>query len=310
MNPRVSVILPAFNRLEFLQNAVASVLGQTLAEWELLLVDDGSDAATRAWLDSLANQPRVRVFLRGHCGNPAMVRNAGIREARGEYVAFLDSDDVWAPHKLSAQLDSLRRSGHRWGYTAFRHIDASAEPLVRSRYQAWRPSRHGTLEGVVRFDAMIPLPSVMVERALLIAAGPFDERLRFYEDYDLWFRLALLAEADAVPIPLVSIRRHSQHYSDADHTLTRENLDQLFATMLARLEDEPLRRLVRRQRAVNSARLAGLHAAAHDRLGMLRSLRESWAHSKVQPLWWAGAARAFARCVFPPARRAVLREDP
>lgn len=309
MSLRVSVILPAFNRLHFLGNAIDSVLKQTLAEWELLIVDDGSDATTRAYLNSLAAHARVRVLARAHCGNPAMVRNAGIREARGEYVAFLDSDDVWAPHKLSAQLDSLRRSALRWGYTAFRHIDAASEPLARSRYQPWRPSGYGTLEGIVRFDAMIPLPSVMVERTLLTAVGPFDERLRFYEDYDLWFRLALVAEADAVAIPLVSIRRHDQHYSDADHALTRENLDQLFATMLARLDDEPLRRVVRRQRAVNSARLAGLHAAAHDPRGMLRSLRESWAHSKVQPLWWAGAARAFARCVFPSARRATLRED-
>jgi hypothetical protein len=162
----------------------------------------------------------------------------------------------------------------------------------------------------VRFDAMIPLPSVMVERPLLEKVGLFDERLRFYEDYDLWFRLALVAEADAVAIPLVSIRRHDQHYSDADHALTRRNLDQLLATMLARLEDEALRKVVRRQRAVNSARLAGLHAAAHDSRGMMRSLRESWTHSKVQPLWWAGAARAVARCVFPAARRpAPLRED-
>lgn len=300
MSPRVSVILPSFNRLEFLRTAVDSVLAQSLSDWELIVIDDGSAVPVPVYLDSIASLARVRVLRRAHRGNPAAVRNAGIREARGDYVAFLDSDDLWAAHKLSAQLEALGRSGLRWGYTAFRHIDAAAAPLVRSRYQAWRPTVYRTLEGVVRLDAMIPLPSVIVERALLESVGGFDERLRYYEDYDLWFRLALQGEADVLATPLVSIRRHDQHYSDVDQALTRENLDQLFATMLAQLEDENLRGIVRRQRAVNSGRLAGVHASAHDARGMLRALRQSFAHSKVQPLWWAGAARALARCLLPP----------
>src|SRR6185437_668849 len=91
--PLVSVILPTFNRLGYLQAAVDSVFNQTMRDWELIVADDGSDSETRAYLQSFAEKPRVRVLWLSHSGNPGAVRNAALQCARGEYVAFLDSDD-------------------------------------------------------------------------------------------------------------------------------------------------------------------------------------------------------------------------
>ena len=100
MQPVVSIILPTFGRLQYLRPTVVSVYRQTFQNWELIVSDDGSDAETRSYLCTLEADSRVRLLWLTHSGIPAIVRNAALREARGEYIAFLDSDDLWAPDKL------------------------------------------------------------------------------------------------------------------------------------------------------------------------------------------------------------------
>src|SRR5689334_5593430 len=97
--PRVSVVVPVFDRLAPLRETLGSVFAQTLADFELILVDDGSGPETRAWLESI-DDPRVRQLRLEHSGNPAAVRNAGIAMASAPHVAFLDSDDLWLPRRL------------------------------------------------------------------------------------------------------------------------------------------------------------------------------------------------------------------
>src|SRR5579872_455926 len=96
---RVSVIVPTFNRLRFLKPAIESVYAQTYADWDMTIADDGSDDETRVYLSSLRGL-RTRVLQLDHTGNPSYVRNVAIGAATGHYLAFLDSDDVWAPTKL------------------------------------------------------------------------------------------------------------------------------------------------------------------------------------------------------------------
>src|SRR3954470_20897049 len=105
----VSIVVPTFNRLDYLRPALASVFAQTWNDWDLVIADDGSDDDVRAYLHDLEleQRPRVRVLSLPHRGNPAAVRNAALHVATGTYVAFLDSDDLWAPRKLELQLDAL-----------------------------------------------------------------------------------------------------------------------------------------------------------------------------------------------------------
>jgi len=121
--PTVSIILPTFNRLKYLRPAVESVFSQTFQDWELILADDGSDDGTRAYLRTLSESSRIKLILLPHTGNPGRVRNAALREAKGDYIAFLDSDDLWLPPKLETQIKALRDSPRRWSYTAFDRID-------------------------------------------------------------------------------------------------------------------------------------------------------------------------------------------
>src|SRR5690242_6090897 len=122
--------MPTFNRPQFLPPAIESVFSQTLKDCELIIADVASGEDTRAYLGSLAD-PRVRVLYMTHTGRPGVMLNAALRVARGEYVAFLDSDDLWLPGILELQVASLQRHRERrWGCTAFALIDAAGRPLA------------------------------------------------------------------------------------------------------------------------------------------------------------------------------------
>ena len=204
----VSVVLPTFNRLRFLRPAVESLYAQTLTDWELIVADDGSDPETKQYLQSLANHPRVTVVWLPHSGRPSIVRNAALRRAGGEYVAFLDSDDLWAPTKLARQIETLRtRVNCRWSYTGFLRVDASGIPLPEeARRPWWVPYEGDIFEQVATGRAAIRTPSVLATRELIAQAGGFDEAMLSAEDYDLWLRLALYSEVAIVDEPLVHVR--------------------------------------------------------------------------------------------------------
>lgn len=221
--PEVSVIMPTFNRLDWLHAAVDSVFAQTHRQWELIVIDDGSEAPTRDYLRALAEtgDGRVNVMFRAHCGNPPRVRNEALRAARGEYVAFLDSDDIWLQRKLEVQLASLRaRSDRDWSYTGAVLVDAGGRPLLGHSlpYPAVRDGwiAHSLLQG----EAAVTQSSALVRRAALESVGGYPEDLPVCGDYELFVRLALRSEVDYVDEDLVLVRRHGHHYSNDLEALT------------------------------------------------------------------------------------------
>ena len=178
MQPLVSIILPTFGRLEYLRPTVASVYRQTLRDWELIVADDGSDAETRGYLRTLETDSRVTLLWLAHTGSPAIVRNAALRVARGEYVAFLDSDDLWAPEKLSRQVALLRsRPMCGWCYTAVSHIDGGGQTLTEPVFGPWLPCDGAVFERLVTGPVVIRTPSVLAARELVARAGGFDETI-------------------------------------------------------------------------------------------------------------------------------------
>jgi len=281
----VSVVLPTFNRLGFLRAAIESVYAQTFADWELIIPDDGSDLETRQYLQALATDPRVTVVWLSHTGKPSVVRNAGVKKASGEYVAFLDSDDLWAPRKLERQIETLRaRVNCRWSYTAFLQVDGSGAPLPEEAQRPWVPHEGNIFEQVVTGRAQIRTPSVMATRELIAQAGGFDEELLSGEDYDLWLRFALYSEAAIVDETLLYVRRHpDSHTSDwqsafvgRDSSLRRRQ----------QLVDGARRSLLRELRVKNALKLAATHAELGAQGPMFRALWESLAYSWSYPRWW------------------------
>jgi len=305
--PTVSIILPTFNRLKYLRPAVDSIFTQSFADWELIIADDGSDEETRTFLGTLAILPQVKVLWLSHMGRPSAVRNAALREAQGEYVAFLDSDDLWLPSKLGVQIQSLRcRSARKWAYTGFTIVDAAGDPRPGER-DGRRPAPDGwILEQLLRMEAIVASPTVVACRALVEHLGGFDEKLTACEDYDLWLRLATRSEVDVIAEPLVHVRRHNEHYADDITALEdwRRVLEKTRDTGL----DRNLDSIVRRERAQVSAKIARSHAICGNRTGVWRTLLGSWQYSWRYRQWWLGAIEATAR-IFAPAsvRRAVRR---
>ena len=110
--PLVSIIMPVFNGDRYLAQTIESVISQTYSNWEMILVDDGSTDSTPAVIDQYTSlHPRIRgIRLESPSGGPALPRNKGLSVAKGEYIAFLDADDVWAQEKLSVQVDFIQLS--------------------------------------------------------------------------------------------------------------------------------------------------------------------------------------------------------
>jgi teichuronic acid biosynthesis glycosyltransferase TuaG len=191
MPPLVSVVMPAFNAERHIAESIQSVLDQTFADWELVVVDDGSTDRT-ADVAAGFHDSRMR-YLRQENRGQAAARNTGIRSSSAPFVAFLDADDLWLPGKLEAQLNAIHNTGadlvYCDGYVFY--DDGSPE---RSDFFAIVP---GTTDGPTMLGLLyeynrIATLSVMVKRAAIDQAGLFDEDRRFQncEDYELWLRLA------------------------------------------------------------------------------------------------------------------------
>jgi glycosyltransferase involved in cell wall biosynthesis len=198
----VSAVLPAFNRAATLGRALESVLAQTRAADEVVVVDDGSTDGTDRLV---AGFPSV-VYIAQENRGVSAARNRGVSAAAGEWVAFLDSDDEWRPEKLQRQLEALERNpGHDVCHTD--------EIWIRNGRRVNPGRRHAKAGGRI-FRRCLPLCAIspsaaMIRRSLLDAVGGFDEALPVCEDYDLWLRICAHHPVLFVDQPLVV--KHGGH---------------------------------------------------------------------------------------------------
>lgn len=186
MTPRVSIIIPAYNRADMILTALKSVLAQTYTDWEAIVVDDGSSDNTRDVVAGVKDA-RVRYIYQENKGLPG-ARNTGIRASSGEYVAFLDSDDAFLPEKLALQVPVLDANPDLCLVAGgFIEVDENLRPLHEIRPWVKNPTL-GLLDWVRTCSFCVGSP--LVRRAWLDKAGLFDENMRFVEDWDLWLRMA------------------------------------------------------------------------------------------------------------------------
>ncbi len=307
MLPAVSVILPTYNRLQYLRPAVDSVLAQTFSDWELIIADDGSNTQTLDYLQTVASHPQVRLLTLPHTGNPSVVRNTAVREARGEYLAFLDSDDLWLPRKLEVQLGVHRASPQRrWSYTALLRVGESGEVMSVEKGRR-RPTPEGSiLDSLLTLEAAVVTPGVVVHRSLMMEVGGFDEEQPFFEEYDLWLRLNLRSEVSAIAEPLVLVRNHDQHYS-ADRVGVYNARFRLLDKFEALVPDGRLAGIVARERAKTAGALALVHAAAGHRGSALRMLWRSRQSAWRSRSGWRKAGATAARIITPTWVRNLAR---
>ena len=215
-SPRVSVILPTYNRCDSLLEAIGSVERQRFQDFEIVVADDGSSDETVERLAAL-DLP-LRLICLDHRGRPAIARNRALEVAKGDLVAFLDDDDRWQPDKLARQVAQFEeRPAIGFAYHDFQLID------VASGFSKRALSPQQKVDGLI-FDALIldcflQPSTVVVRRSLLEKSGPFNETLETVEAYELWLRLARLAPVGYIDEPLATVFRHGGNVSQQRNLL-------------------------------------------------------------------------------------------
>jgi GT2 family glycosyltransferase len=192
VSPTVSVIIPTYNRWPWVGEAIESVLAQKFADYELIVVDDGSSDETSRQLSRFGS--RIKVFGQTNRGVSA-ARNLGVRHARGRFLAFLDSDDLWLPSKLQIQTTFLADNPDI-------QICQTDEIWIRNGIRVNPKAKHRKPSGDIFLPSLelclVSPSAVMLTRELFERAGGFDESFPVCEDYDLWLRIAV-----DHPVPLI-----------------------------------------------------------------------------------------------------------
>ena len=216
--PLISVVVPTFNRARQVQSALRSVLAQTYPEFEVIIVDDGSTDGTGEALQELIRRRspgdrQVRYFFQPNQGQSA-ARNKGIDDARGEWIAFLDSDDVWLPGKLDGQVRAIEHFQGRFFacVTDARLIDdlgmdSTAFRKSGKEYGGKLGLFPAAAQSLVNYRDPFWISTLLVRIDTLKQAGRFDPQLRYAEDHDLLFRLSLVTPICYVNDPLCVIDR-------------------------------------------------------------------------------------------------------
>jgi glycosyltransferase involved in cell wall biosynthesis len=259
--PRVSVVIPTRDRWPLLsRTALRAARGQVDVDLEIVVVDDGSVDGTADRLDALADD-RLRVLRHDRPRGVSRARNAGIASARGEWVAFLDDDDVWAPRKLRLQLEAARREDAALVYAGAVWVDYE----LRFLYGHTAPDPATLASALMRWNVLWGgCSNVLVRTDLVRELGGFDEDLHQLGDWDLWIRLALAgvaARADDVLVGLVAHRQSMLLVDRRDVFLEFERLSEKHRKVAARVGHGPDRALFARWVAAGHLR-AGRRAMA------------------------------------------------
>ena len=277
-NFTISVVMPSYNSMAYIAAAIDSVLRQTHPVTEIIVVDDGSIDATR---DIVATYPEVIRVGQNHLG-PSAARNKGVREARGQWIAFLDSDDLWHPQKIEKQILALAAypaAAFCFSTLTSFHMESGTPLLndtyVPSRLREWI-NRRVTKEGWACGDVYrllletncVHTSSVLARRAALIDAGLFDETLVHGEDHDLWLRLARRWPAVFLKDEISQYRIHSESISG--ELLGREDLFYRSSIQI----------LSRHHSQFPSFSAAKALASAHNQYAVFQIKRQRWSEAR------------------------------
>jgi glycosyltransferase involved in cell wall biosynthesis len=273
----VSVVIPTRNRLPYLRQAIDSALSQHCPDCEIIVVDDGSADGTAAALHAW-DAPGLRYRSIGQRG-VAAARNVGIGMATGSFIAFLDSDDLWCPDKLAAQLAYFER--HRataMVATNFRFVDADGANVQEPAKPFGYAMDDHFIADVLAAQCPLATPTIMVKKAVFDSVGLFNENLRVAEDLDMWVRIGLRHEVGYLDRVTASVRLHEQH------TMRQCPRDQVWLQSVRVLESH---------RAAISAQVAGANAhfaRFYARAGNIALL--SGARMRALPMYGRAMLRA------------------
>jgi glycosyltransferase involved in cell wall biosynthesis len=267
--PRVSVVMPTYRRSQLVGRALQSILDQTFDDFEVIVVDDNSidhpeQQATQKLITKQFNDPRIHYIINKNSQGGSEARNIGIREARGEYVAFLDDDEDWLPEKLSTQVAFLDAAESDVGVIDTGFFDWKKNGRVRivhPKMQGWIKDRLLRKTG----GRAPKLSTMLCRRKALIEVGAFDPDLKTREDLDLYIRLARHYRFESVKKPLANKR------SDAGRRLTGnpdnivQGFEKLYLKIKGDLEADPQTHAVYLLKYAEALSSSGRHSEAREK---------------------------------------------
>lgn len=268
-NPIVSVIMPTFNREVLLVEAVDSVLRQSYKYWELIIVDDGSVDNTAAIVkERYGNDLRIKYLHQSNQGQ-SVARNNGVESSSGEYVAFLDSDNLWEEHRLREGVEILKNNPQiGLCYADVIYIDAQGDEIHRVNM----PRHSGFVFPKLIVDNFVSMNTVMVRKSVLPSIRPFNQANRLDEDYELWLDMSVKNQYFYIPQYLARYRIEGERISnnfmirlDANEATVKKTITKYGLS----LEDLEIRKGLSRH-YLRRASIIGRHGSFFSALGCIQ----------------------------------------
>jgi glycosyltransferase involved in cell wall biosynthesis len=282
-NPLISIVMPTYNRADLILETIQSVLRQSYSNWELVIVDDGSDDETESVIRAVGNN-KITYHRISHTGFLGKVRNVGIEKSNGQYIAFLDSDDLWRTDKLELQLALLNKfSECKFCFSNGDQFGPGATPPAEAVGLAT-----GNLFDSMLFRNQFPLymPSLIIDKGVFNSVSMLAEKYRSGADIDFLYRLAFSFEGIFTNEKLISVRKHrgsnSDHFSELSYLELLDMFDEYYKKKIitrrqwGKLRSKTFYGLARHQQITGNAK----HA-----------LKNFLRYSSLQPLDWKGWAR-------------------
>jgi glycosyltransferase involved in cell wall biosynthesis len=230
--PKLTVLVPVYCRSEehlaFLREMLLSVAAQTFRDFEVVLIDDGSPVDITPIVESTENLPQVRILRNDSNIRQAKSRNAGIVAAKGEFIAFMDHDDIWLPSKLQRQVEAFEANPDAGMVFCDMEIFGShASRLTMD--QSIIPDRPSFYWFVCHGNFTISASAVMVKKQAMLDIGLFDSRYSICDDFDAWLKVATIAPVVHMPEELARYRLHS---SNINYSVDRLNDNKLLTALV------------------------------------------------------------------------------
>lgn len=216
-SPLVSVIIPVYNAEKFIEQTIRSVLNQTLQDFEIIVLNDGSNDSSGEIIQCLQKEDKRIIYIPKTNSGVSDTRNAGISRANGKYIAFLDADDLWKPDNLEEKIKALEQSGRKWIFSDLENIFENDNVLHQER-KNFKP--YNIIDNLLLWEAEVvpgPCSNIVVEKELLDTGIRFDIRLSSPADRDICLQLAEKAEPNFLDKKLWLYRLHGQSMTNNNY---------------------------------------------------------------------------------------------
>jgi len=244
--PEVSIIIPVYNAEKFIKKTIESVLSQTYKDYEIIIVDDGSTDNSKKILDEFKD--KVRYFKQANSG-VSSARNRAIKEAKGEYIALLDQDDLWYSEKLKKQINFIKKNPNAgMVYSDCYYID-DKDKVISRVFENQKFYCGKIFENLV-IENFIPIPTVLIKKEVLNKTGLFVENYSHAEEYDLFLRISKDYEVGFMNEALAGYRVHDTNLSkNIDKSLQEDIIVKEYTLKKYAKQIEPVKNKIKRKLA-------------------------------------------------------------